>query len=109
MVGGAAEGGDLPGDVELVLHGDGHAVERAVRPFRGRVPGVGLGEGLFGEDDPEGTECGVEPGDAAQRGLDEGAGGDLAGAHQFGLPLDSLEHQLRVVPVHAHPFAPTCR
>ncbi len=111
-VGRAAEGGDLPGYVQLVLDGDGHAVEGALRVSR--VPGVGLGEGLFREDDAEGSEGGVDPGDAAQRGLDEGARGDLAGAHQLGLPLDTLEYQLRIVPVmfpapcavpvHGHPF-----
>ncbi len=38
-----------------------------------RVTGIGLGEGLLGEDDAEGSEGGIGPGDAAQRGLDEGA------------------------------------
>jgi hypothetical protein len=75
-----AEGQALAGDRAVVLDRDRHAREGPLVAGRNRVGG---GQRVVVEDVDERVELGIEGIDAVERGLDELARGELAGAHQL--------------------------
>ena len=91
-VGVGAVGGDLAGDVGVVLDRDRDAEQRArVAAAAAAVGLVGLDQRALGEHDAEGVERRVEPRDALEAGLGQLARGELAGGDQLGLAREPGE------------------
>ncbi len=78
-VGLAAEGGDATRDVDLLLDGDGYAVQRPGLLAGLVVTGGRFGPGLVAEDHRERIEPGVEDPDPVQRLVGRSAGARLPG------------------------------
>ena len=79
-------GGDLAGDVGVVLDRDRDAEQRALVAAAAAAVGlVGLDQRALGEHDAEGVERGVEPRDALEARLGQLARGELAGGDQLRL------------------------
>ncbi len=99
-IGVAAVGGDLAGDVDVVLDRDRHAEQRPhVARAAAAVRLVGGGERLLAEHDAERVQQRVEPGDPRQEELHQFARGDLAGGDQVGVAGEAGEGE--VVAVHS--------
>ena len=95
LVRAGAVTGDLAGDVDVVLHGDGHAEQWA------RLAGpqalerrVGLGQRRLGADRHEGVELRIEALDALDVELDQLARRDLARPEQLGQAGDAREGEI---------------
>jgi hypothetical protein len=89
-VGVGTERGDLAGDVDVVLDGDGDTEQGALSPSSSSCVGlVGLEQRSFGEHHPECVQLSVEAVDPLQVELDELTRGDLAGGDQLGLAGDA--------------------
>ena len=71
--------GDLAGDVDVVLHDDGHAEQRPrlTRP-QPLKRSIGLGQRSLGPNRNEGVELGIETLDASEIELNKLARGDIA-------------------------------
>ncbi len=82
-MGRRAPRGDLPGDVDVILDRHGHPEQRALAagPPAG-VGLVGLDTRALGEHDGERVEPALERLDAREGGVDELAGGYLAGGDE---------------------------
>ena len=89
-MGVGAVGGDLAGDVDVVLDGDRDAEQRALAAgAAARVRLIGFETCAFGEHHAEGVQAGVVACDPLEVEVDELAGGDLSRGDQLGLAGDS--------------------
>jgi hypothetical protein len=96
-VGVAAVGGDLAGDVHVVLDGHDDAVERPGAVAAARVGRVGLGQRLLAEHDAVGVQQRIQACDPAEVELRQGARGDLPGGDQVRVPGEAGEGEVSVI------------
>jgi hypothetical protein len=84
-VGPSAERGDGAGDVQLLLDGDRHTVQRTASVLGCGVARGCLGQCIVGEEGCEGVEATVVTLDPLQRRRDQLDGGEVAAAERRGL------------------------